>query len=83
MELTEQRGLSLYVSSKVAERGFCTECGASLFWKSIGASTTSVAAGTIYAPTGLETISLIFVAHAGDYYVIDDDLAKHARDLGM
>jgi hypothetical protein len=49
-------------------RGFCGGCGASLFWRAPGRDTTSVAAGTIDAPTGLRTVAQIFVADAGDYY---------------
>ena len=49
-------------------RGFCATCGASLFWRAAGRDTTSLAAGTIDAPTRLRTIAQIFVADAGDYY---------------
>ena len=54
------------------ERGFCTTCGASLFWRAPGRETVSVAAGTIAAPTGLRTIGQIFVSSAGDYYDLPD-----------
>ncbi len=49
------------------ERGFCTACGASLFWKVSGSETISVAAGTLDPPTGLRTMGHIFVEDAGDY----------------
>ncbi len=32
--LTETRGLKWYDASDIGERGFCTECGATLFWRS-------------------------------------------------
>ena len=38
----------------------------------------SIAAGTLDGPTGLATVGHIFVADAGDYYVITDDLPRFA-----
>jgi hypothetical protein len=35
-------------------------------------------AGTLDNPTGLVAIQHVFVADAGDYYSIHDDLPKHA-----
>jgi hypothetical protein len=49
-------------------RGFCTGCGAILFWRAAGRETTSITAGSIEPPTGLRTVAQIFVADAGDYY---------------
>ena len=49
------------------ELGFCSNCGASLFWKVSGSDTVSVAAGTLDPPTGLRTMGHIFVEDAGDY----------------
>ncbi len=65
------RGLRWYRSSAVARRGFCGECGSTLFWDRDGAASISVAAGTLDAPTGLRTTLQIHVADAGDYYPID------------
>ena len=39
-------------SSEKAQRGFCSTCGASLFWEAIGRDSISVAMGAIDAPTG-------------------------------
>lgn len=72
--LIEDRGLKWYVSSKEARRGFCGDCGASLFWEPLGEERIAIAAGGIDAPSGLETIRHIFTAHKGDYYEITDDL---------
>ena len=74
--LTEDRGLKWYVSSATARRGFCAECGASLFWEPRGGGHTAVAAGTLDRPTGLRTVAHIFTADKGDYYDITDDLAQ-------
>ena len=72
--LIEDRGLKWYASSKDARRGFCGDCGASLFWEPLGEERIAIAAGGIDAPSGLETIRHIFTAHKGDYYEISDDL---------
>jgi hypothetical protein len=62
----EGEALSWYVVDE-RERGFCTHCGASLFWKVSGSDTVSVAAGSIDPPTGLRTVGHIHLEEAGDY----------------
>lgn len=66
--------LAWYRSSAAAERGFCRACGGNLFWRPVGEGLTSVTAGTLDGPTGIELAEHIFVADKGDYYSIDDDL---------
>jgi hypothetical protein len=51
-------------------RGFCGECGASLFWCAEGRDTISIAAGTLDPPTGLRTVAHIHTRDAPDYYEI-------------
>lgn len=71
LRLVEARGLKWYQSSAQARRGFCSECGATLFWDGDGRDTMSIAAGTLDEPTGLATALQIHVASAGDYYAVD------------
>ena len=71
LRLVETRGLKWYRSSAQARRGFCSECGATLFWDGEGRDTMSIAAGTLDEPTGLATALQIHVASAGDYYAVD------------
>jgi len=71
LRLVEARGLKWYRSSVQARRGFCSECGATLFWDGDGRDTMSIAAGTLDEPTGLATALQIHVASAGDYYAVD------------
>ena len=78
LALTESRGLKWYRSSPIARRGFCGECGASLFWERTERDTISVAAGTLDPPTGLDTVLQIHVDSAGDYYRIDPDIPQRA-----
>ena len=74
--ITESRGLKWYRSSDFARRGFCGECGGTLFWERDGAAVISIAAGTLDAPTGLKTVLQIHTASAGDYYAIDDRIPR-------
>lgn len=68
--------LRWYASSAAARRGFCSQCGASLFWEPAGEDRVSIAAGCLDAPTGLVSERQIFVADASDYYRIADDLPR-------
>jgi hypothetical protein len=74
--LLQARGLAWYVADG-RERGFCRECGASLFWRRTGGASTSIAAGTLDEPTGLRTVAHIYVGSKGDYYEIADRLPRY------
>lgn len=74
LQLTESRGLRWYASSAIARRGFCGECGSTLFWERATKDYISVAAGTLDSPTGLATVLQIHVDSAGDYYRVDDSV---------
>ncbi len=86
LELIEDAGLRWYESSAHAQRGFCSVCGASLFWRPSGDGDVSIMAGTIDAPTGVKAIAHIFVANTSDYYELGDGLPQYAdagpNDLG-
>jgi hypothetical protein len=81
--LVEQRGLRWIDSPRSdarARRGFCAECGSSLFWDAPGHETVSIAAGTLDGPTGLRVVSHWYVSQAADYYQLPaDGLAHHPR----
>jgi hypothetical protein len=83
LELVESRGLRWFASPTSdagARRGFCAECGSSLFWEAPAQETISVAAGTLDPPTGSRVVSHWFVSQAGDYYELPEDgLPHHAR----
>ena len=76
LRLTESRGLKWYKSSETARRGFCRECGGTLFWERPAGDLISIAAGTLDGPTGLETTLQIYVDDAGDYYEIDSKVPR-------
>ena len=69
--LTRSDTLRWFRSSDWAERGFCGQCGSSLFWRMDGEGMTSIASGTLDLPTGLTTQKHICVADKGDYYAIE------------
>lgn len=73
LALVEQRGLKWYASSPGVRRGFCAECGSSLFFDEEGDSKLAYCAGTLDAPTELRSKAHIFVASKGDYYAMVDD----------
>ena len=75
----EQATLKWYASSDRARRGFCSECGASLFWEPLGEGRLAVAAGCLNTPTGLKIERHVFIDDAADYYEIPEDvLRRHA-----
>ncbi len=69
-----------FASSEAAERGFCTECGSALFWKTRDGSEVDVAAGALDQPKGLQLQGHIFVADKGDYYDIADGLPQWPQE---
>jgi hypothetical protein len=77
--LTEPRGLRWYASSAGAKRGFCGECGSSLFFRRNDGNSISFAAGSLDGRTNLKTVGHIFVADKGDYYEIADGLPQKAQ----
>jgi len=75
-----ERDVKWYRASDYARRGFCGECGASLFWHADGLEEhkekIAVALGSLDAPTGIKLEEHIFVAGKGDYYDIADGLPQ-------
>jgi hypothetical protein len=83
--LLEERGLRWIQSPHSdagARRGFCGECGSSLFWDAPELETISIAAGTLDAPTGARIVSHWFVSQAGDYYEVPEDGLPHHQRSG-
>ncbi len=84
LSFTTDDGLKWYLSIQDdpdgnVYRGFCKQCGSSLFWKVTGEETMSIAAGSLDQPTHLKTVKHIWVSSAGDYYEITDDLPQRDR----
>jgi len=79
VKFLKKRTLKWFKSSKRAKRGFCNKCGASLFFKIIGAKTISIAAGMFNRPIKLKTTMNIFVKGKSDYYKLDSRMPKFNR----
>lgn len=69
--------LTWYQSSEKVRRGFCTTCGASLFWDPIYKDWIGVAMGSFDTPTDTKLGIHIFVAEKGDYYDLTDGLPQN------
>ena len=72
-------GLKWYHASDIARRGFCGDCGSTLFWERHGSGRIGIAAGCLENPKDLNTAGHIFVADKGDYYNLDDGLPQFAQ----
>ena len=79
VKFLKKKTLKWFKSSKRAKRGFCNKCGASLFFKIIGAKTISIAAGMFNRPVKLKTTMNIFVKGKSDYYKLDSRMTKFNR----
>jgi hypothetical protein len=74
--------LRWYAASDHAERGFCSRCGSSLFWRPADGSRISVLAGTLEPPTGLVISAHIFLASKSDYYEVADGARRFEEGAG-
>tara|TARA_Y100000590_G_scaffold413241_1_gene508894 strand:- start:247 stop:633 length:387 start_codon:yes stop_codon:yes gene_type:complete len=71
--------LKWFKSSVVAKRGFCSNCGASIFYKRYKSKNISISAGMFQNPTKLKAQANIFVKGKMDFYKLDSKLAKFYR----
>ena len=80
LTLLEQQSLKWYKSitdeTPNVYRGFCAECGSSLFWHPRDQERIAVAAGSLDDPIKLKTIGHVWISQISDYYQINDDLPK-------
>jgi hypothetical protein len=80
LEIHGSERVSWFHSSDKARRGFCSSCGASLFFDPIDKEKhdwIGISMGAFDTPTGTELALHIFVAEKGDYYEITDGLPKN------
>jgi len=74
------KSLSWFLSSDKVRRGFCSVCGASLFFDPVDRDKhdwVGVSMGAFDTPTRTRMALHIFVADKGDYYEIDDGLPQN------
>lgn len=70
-------GLAEYQTAGGGQRGFCTGCGSSLWFRAADGA-FSVEAGAVTGPTGGRLAAHVFVADKGDWYALDDGLPQYA-----
>lgn len=76
IRLSRGEGLAWYRASETAARGFCNQCGSTLFWRSDSGDEIAIALAAIDGPTGLSLGRHVWVNAKGDYYDIGDDLPQ-------
>ena len=80
LKITKDKSLKWFRSptdeTPDVHRGFCSECGSSLFWHPKNQPTIAVAAGSLAEPTNLKTIGHVWCSQKPDFYEIDDDLPQ-------
>jgi hypothetical protein len=70
-------------SESDARRGFCSECGSSLFWDAPARETICIAACSLDEPTGLRLIGHVYVSQTADYDELPEDgLPRYERLSG-
>lgn len=74
--MTREDGLVWYQSSDAARRGFCKNCGSSVFYDREGRDIISIGAGTMDGDAGMALERHIFCADKGAYYDINDDVPQ-------
>ena len=76
IEFISKTTLKWHNSSNYAKRGFCSKCGASMFYKRNKNKNISIAAGMFGNPTRLKTSFNIFTKAKLDFYKLDLKLPK-------
>lgn len=74
--MMRDEGLAWYKASTAASRGFCRNCGSTLFWQNDESKLAYVQLGVLDGSTGLHLASHVWVSEKGDYYDIADDLKQ-------
>ncbi|MBC8051003.1 MAG: GFA family protein, partial [Chitinophagales bacterium] len=82
MVLIHHDRLAWFQSSPDAERGFCSICGSTMFWRRKTDNLTCIAAGTLNPPTRLKTAMHIFTADKSDWCEILDACPQFPGSAG-
>ena len=80
-----ERGDALrwFRSSAWARRGFCGECGSSLFWEGDDEPAWSIAAGSLDEPTGLRLAVHSWTDESADYWSFDPGIPRKPGPSGL
>ena len=80
LKINGSESVSWFQSSEKVRRGFCSCCGASLFFDPLDKEKHNwigISMGVFDTPTNTEMALHIFVAEKGDYYKITDGLPNN------
>jgi len=77
--IIKDQGLKWYRSSPSAQRGFCFECGSTLFWKPDSGDRISLFVGAVDTAVTLPLTSHIYVEEKGNYYEIVDGAKQYMQ----
>lgn len=77
IEITSgEASLGVYRSSDWGERGFCRDCGASLFWRTQDGSHAVISVGALESDEGLVFKTEVFIDQKPPYYEFANDTEK-------
>lgn len=79
IEIDGGAALRWYNSSPGNHRGFCQDCGTTLFIREDGRTVVDIVPGTLDEMPPIKVTQHIFVGSKGDYYDIDDALPRFAE----
>lgn len=72
LTMTRDSHLKWFRASDFAARGFCGNCGSTLFWRRDESELINVLLGAMDTPTGTRIERHFWVSEKGDYYTIAD-----------
>jgi len=70
--------LKWYRASSQAERGFCLNCGSSLFWRLDNSQHLSITAGCLSQHENLSVVAHIYCEDRPEYDIVDETLPCYA-----
>jgi len=79
----DDRCLKWYQTSSQARRGFCSNCGSSLFWAEPAEPILSIAAGSLDEPTGLKLAVHSWTSQAAVYWSFDPTIPRKSESSGL
>ncbi len=77
VKFSSRETLTWYRASDFASRGFCRDCGSTLFWRRDEGATVMVAMASLDKTDDLTLSAHYWTDFKGDYYRIADDLPQH------
>ncbi len=68
LKFASDGSLRWFSPEPTVEYGFCSNCGSSMFWRIVGTTDSmSICAGVLNPPTGLRTVTALWLDDASDY----------------